>query len=151
VGEDIYLRNRAEPFKIRSELNFWEYSGSLRYNFKTGNIQPYAKIGYGLNWYRVENVSADGQPLKQLHSPWIRKPSLSKLKNLLPNSWHFGLGIEILPIKTIKGLDIGLKLEYLKIYSSIGLEMDLSPWGDLTKSNVRVSRDNISLSLTLNY
>ena len=151
VGENIYLNNRAEPFKIRSELNLWEYIGSLRYNLKTGNTQPYVKAGYGWNWYRVENVSADGRLLKEPHSPWIRRPSLTKFKNLLPNSWHFGLGIEVIPIKTLNGIDIGLKLEYLKIYSSIGLEMALSPWSEVTQGDVRVSRDNISLSLSINY
>ena len=151
VGEDLYLNNHAEPLRIRSELNLWEYRGSLRYNFKTGNIQPYIKAGYGLNWYRVENVSTDGQLLKQSDSPWVRRPSLKKLKNLLPNSWHFGLGTEVLLIKTLNGIDVGLKLEYLKIFSSIGLEMELSPWGSATKGDIRVSRDNFSLSLTINY
>lgn len=151
MGENILTKNRAEPFKIRTELNLWEYIGSLRYNLKTGIFQPYVKAGYGWTWFRVENISAEGQPLKQSNSPWIRKPSLSKLENLLPNSWHYGFGIEVLPIRTPNGLDIGLKLEYLKNHSTFGLNMELSPWSEATKGKVKVNPGNITLSLTLNY
>lgn len=150
VGEDIDLTNRAEPFKLRSKLNLWEYSGSLRFNLATGYIQPFVKAGYGLSWYRLENVTADGQPLEQPHSPWIRKPSLTKLKNILPNTLHLGLGIEVLPIKSLKGVDVGFRLEYLNFRHSIGLEFAPLPWYKTTKGGfVRVNRRDINLSLTL--
>jgi hypothetical protein len=151
MGENIDIKQRMEPFKIRTTLNFWEYSGSFRYNLKSGKVQPYVKAGYGWTWFRVKNISAEGQTLKQSGSSWVRKPSLSRFENLLPNSWHYGFGIEVLPVRTMNGLDVGLKLEYLKNHSSFGLNMELSPWSGTTKGKVRVSPGNLTLSLTLSY
>lgn len=151
MGENINVKHPVEPFKIRTTLDFWEYFGSFRYNLKTGKIQPYVKAGYGWSWFRVKNISAEGQPLSQSGSSWIRKPSLSKFVNLLPNSWNYGIGIEVLPIRTLNGLDVGLKLEYLKNHSSFGYEMELSPWSEATKGKIKVNQGSISLSLTLNY
>lgn len=151
MGENIDMKHRDQAFIIRTTLNLWEYIGSLRYNLKTGKIQPYVKAGYGWTWYRAKNISAEGQPLKLSQSAWVRKPSISKFENLLPNSWHYGFGIEILPVRTPDGLDVGLKLEYLKNHSSFGLNMELSPWGEATKGRVKMSPGNFTLSLTLNY
>jgi opacity protein-like surface antigen len=149
--ENIDMKNRAEPFKIRTTLDLWEYTGSFRYNLGAGKVQPYVKAGYGWTWFRAKNISAEGQILAQSKSEWIRKPSLSKFENLLPNSWHYGFGIEVLPIRTRNGLDIGLKLEYLKNHSSFGIDMLLSPWSDTTKGKVKVSPGNLALSLTFSY
>lgn len=151
MGENIAIKHQDEPFKIRTTLNLWEYSGSLRYNLKVGSIQPYVKAGYGWAWFRVNNLTAGGQPLEQSNSSWVRKPSLAKFENLLPNSWHYGFGIEVPPIKAPNGIDVGLKIEYLKNHSSFGLNMELSPWSETTKGKVKVSPGNIMLSLTLNY
>lgn len=151
MAENIDIKHRVEPFKIRTTLNFWEYIGSFRFNLKAGKIQPYVKAGYGWTWYRAKNISAEGQPLKLSQSAWVRKPSISKFENLLPNSWHYGFGIEILPVRTPDGLDVGLKLEYLKNHSSFGLNMELSPWSEATKGRVKMSPGTLTLSLTLNY
>jgi len=151
MGENIDIKLRGEPFKIRTDLNLWEYIGSFRYNLKTGIFQPYVKAGYGWTWFRVENISAEDQKLDQSNSSWIRKPSLFKGENLLPNSWHYGFGIEVLPIRTLNGIDVGVRLEYLKNHSSFGFDMELSPWSETTKGKVKVSPGNITLSLTLNY
>lgn len=151
MGENIDIKHQNEPFKIRTTLNLWEYNGSLRYNLKTGKVQPYVKAGYGWTWFRVENLSAEDQLLTQSNSCWVRRPSLSKIKNLLPNSWHYGFGIEVLPIRTLNGLDVGLKLEYLKNHSSFGLDMELAPWSQTTKGKVKVSPGNLTLSITFNY
>jgi hypothetical protein len=96
-------------------------------------------------------VSVEGQLLSQSKSPWVRKPSLFKGENLLPNSWHYGLGIEVLPVKTLNGLDIGLKLEYLRNHSSFGLNVELSPWSEVAKGKLKANTGNISFSITLNY
>jgi opacity protein-like surface antigen len=151
MGENIYLKHQNEPFKICSTLDFWEYSGGFRYNLKTGKIQPYVKAGYGWTWFRVKNLSAGGQPLTQTKPSWVRKPSLSTFENLLPNSWHYGFGVEVLPIRTKNGIDIGFKLEYLKNHSSFGLNMELSPWSEATKSKIKMSPGNLTLSITFNY
>ena len=151
MGEDIDVKNRMEPFKIRTTLNLWEYTGSFRYNLKSGKFQPYVKVGYGWTWFRVKNISAEGRMLDHSGSSWVRKPSLSRFENLLPNSWHYGFGIEVLPVRAMHGLDVGLKLEYLKNHSSFGWDMEVAPWSEMTKAKVRISPGNLTLSLTLSY
>jgi len=156
IGDDVSLTNRADPFKILGELNMWEYAGSLRYNFVKGNIQPFVKAGYGLSWYRLENIIADGEPLENPNTPWIRKPSFFPFKNLLPNTWHYGFGIEVIPYRSFaeipRGIDIGLRLEFVNFYHSVGL--DFEPWlGDVAEKvgDVKVWRENINFVLTLSF
>jgi len=156
IGDDVSLTNRVDPFKIRCELNMWEYAGSLRYNFATGNIQPFVKAGYGFSWYRLENLTADGELLENPNTPWIRKPSLFPPENLLPNTWHYGFGIELIPYKSYaeipRGIDIGLRLEFVNFYHSVGL--DFEPWlGDVAEKvgDVKVWRENINFVLTISF
>jgi opacity protein-like surface antigen len=151
MSENIHSAHQAVPFNIQTTLDLWEYMGGLRFNLSTRVFQPYVKAGYGWTWFRAKNTSAEGRLLARSNSPWVRKPSLSKLKNLLPNSWHYGIGIEIIPIKPINGIDVGLKLEYLKNHSSFALNMELSPWSETTKGKVKMSPGTLSLSITLNY
>lgn len=156
VGEDVPLLIRADPLNIRGELNLWEYAGSLRYNLATGNFQPFLKAGYGLSWYRLEKVSTDGTPLSTPNSPWVRKPSLFPFKNILPNTWHYGFGFEIVPIKSYapipRGIDIGLRVEFINYYHPMGL--DFEPWlGDVAKKigDIKVTRKNLNLMLTISF
>jgi opacity protein-like surface antigen len=151
MSENIDMKHHDEPFRISSDFDLWEYLGSFRYNLNTGRIQPYVKAGYGWTWFRVKNIAAQNQPLEPSPLSWVRKPSLCQLKNLLPNSWHYGFGIEIQPFKSFGGLDMGLKLEYLKNHSSFALDTELSPWSEKTKGSVKMSPGNLTLSLTLNY
>jgi hypothetical protein len=151
LNENIVMRRQVDPLEIRTTLDIWEYIGSLRLNLSTGMFQPYLKAGYGWTWFRAKDTSLEGRLLEQSNSPWVRKPSISKLKNLLPNSWHYGIGIEVLPIRTSEGIDVGLKLEYLKNHSSFALDMEFFPWSETTKGKVKMSPGTLSLSLTLNY
>lgn len=126
MGIDVALRNRPdEPFRIRGELNLWEYAGSLRYNIFTGRVQPFAKLGYGLSWYRLTNVSHDGVPLHDPNADWIRQPSLSGFHNLLPNTWHSGIGVEVVAIRSRapfpKGMDLAFKADLTVFRHSLGL------------------------------
>jgi len=156
VGDDLSLTNRADPAKIRGELNLWEYAGSLRYNLATGNIQPFLKAGYGLSWYRLENLTFEGELLDYPNAPWVRKPSFFPFKNLLPNTWHYGLGIEVVPFKSFaampRGIDIGLRIEFVNFYHSVGL--DFEPWlGDVASKigDIKVTRNNLNFMLTISF
>ena len=40
---------------------------------------------------------------------YIRKPSL--FDNLLPNTWHLGAGIEYVPLRSVNGVDFGVKAD----------------------------------------
>jgi hypothetical protein len=116
--------NNIDDFTLSGQLNWWEYVGSLRYGVLTGSIQPYVKAGYGLSWYRLENVSTNGQPIDVPNSKWVRKPSF--FDNLLPNTWHIGAGLELLTIKGYGGvpggLDFSLSGEWLYFTNKLGLD-----------------------------
>ena len=107
------LRNIGRVFQISANLNFREYSGSLRYNLTTGNFMVFAKGGYGLSWYRLENVSTDGVPLPQSDSPWFNLPNLRRPLTLLPNTLHFGGGAEWVPFRNLNRPEFGIQVEAL--------------------------------------
>ena len=98
--------------------------GSLRYSLLTGSIQPYLKGGYGLSWYRVENVATNGQTIDPPDSKWVRQPGF--FENLLPNTWHIGAGLELLAIKGYGGLpgglDFSLAAEWLYFTNKLGVD-----------------------------
>jgi hypothetical protein len=75
---------------VQGSLNFWEYVGSLRYNLAVESFQPFVKAGYGLSWYRIEDVTFDGNQLGPGEGDWVRKPGF--FENLFPNTWHLGAG-----------------------------------------------------------
>jgi hypothetical protein len=116
--------NNLDDFTLSGELNWWEYTGSLRYSVLTGSIQPYIKGGYGLSWYRLEKVSTNGQRIDVPNSKWVRKPGF--FENLLPNTWHVGAGLELLTIKGYGGvpggLDFSLSGEWLYFTNKLGLD-----------------------------
>lgn len=116
--------NNIDDLTLNGELNWWEYTGSLRYSLLTGALRPYLKGGYGLSWYRLEDVAIGGELLDAPNSPWIRKPGF--IKNVLPNTWHVGGGLELLTLKGFGGLpgglDLALSAEWLRYTNKIGLD-----------------------------
>jgi len=156
VGADYFLTNRSDPFQFRSDLNLWEYTGSIRYNLATGGFQPYIKGGWGLSWYRLENLSADGVPLENAETAWIRKPSFFPFKNLLPNTWNYGAGLELLLIRSHaaipRGIDVGLRAEWTGYYHSLGLDLEAT-FLDFTtrKIDLNVTRNEFKFVLSLSF
>lgn len=127
MGIDIELPRGGEDFQLRGELDFWEYSGSIRYNLSTGGLMPFVKAGYGLSWYRVGNVTTNGEPPSNPKGPWVRKPSFDDLSTFLPNTWHLGGGIEWVPIRSFaalqKGIDVGVRGDALVYIHKLGLDV----------------------------
>ena len=119
--------NNIPSYHYSAEINMWEYAGSLRYNLTTSNFQPFIKLGYGLSWYRLENAQANGEMFLTKDSEWIRKPSISPLKNILPNTWHIGGGLEFMILKRRGrlpgGLDLGVRAEYALFVHQLGLDL----------------------------
>ncbi len=117
------------PRRILGDLNFWEYSGSFRYDLTTGALRLFPKAGYGLSWYRIENLGADGEPFYEPDSDWIRKPGL--FENLLPNTWHVGLGVEWIVFRDYdtppRGIDVSLRADYTWYTNKLGLELEDIP------------------------
>jgi hypothetical protein len=154
--------NDISDFQLSGELNWWEYVGSLRYSILTGSIQPYLKGGYGLSWYRLENVSTNGTPIDVPNSKWVRKPGF--FENLLPNTWHIGAGLELLTIKGYGGLpgglDVGLSAEWLYFTNKLGVDATGVAIGELIQLGVGadelprerwVGRNVINIKATLSY
>jgi uncharacterized membrane protein len=100
---------------LTSELKMWEWAGSLRFNITTNQVQPYAKIGYGVSWFRLENTAVEGQPLTTATTPTVSK-----------FTWHWGAGVEWLlradNAPPPAGIDIGLRAEWARFSHSLGLD-----------------------------
>ena len=58
--------NNIPPYTYTSEINFWEFSGSLRYNIFLSDLRPYLLLGYSWLWYRLENAQANGELFGQV-------------------------------------------------------------------------------------
>ena len=126
MGFTTNFSNIEQSFNVTGELNLWEYLGSLRYSILTGSIQPYAKAGYGISWYRLENVSTNGEPLEDPDSEWVRKAKIIPPDNLLPNTWHAGLGFEFIVVKSFsplpRGIDVSITAEWLWLTNKLGVD-----------------------------
>ena len=156
--------SNLDPWILASELNMWEYAGSIRYSLNASNIQPFLRAGYGLSWYRLEKSTINGELMQTPNSPWVRKPSLSPVQNLLPNTFHLGGGLELIALKSAarlpRGIDLSLRLDYDVYFHKLGLDISNLPLrylqlgfanaGDLPQGGT-VTRQNASLTLTLSF
>ncbi len=106
---DITENDVPAPVPVKGSLDFWEYVGSIRYNLAVNSFQPFIKGGYGLSWYQLQDVTFDGNQLGAGEGDYVRKPSL--FHNLLPNTWHLGAGAEYVPVRSVNGVDFGLKAD----------------------------------------
>jgi hypothetical protein len=152
VGVDLAGPTSTQPFQVRGQLNMWEYAGSFRYNVFTGRVMPFGKVGYGLSWYRLEQISTDGVLIADPDAAWIRRPSL--FHNLLPNTWHVGFGVEYLPIRNrgplFRGIDLGLKADYTLFLSSLGLSFtDRARFG--LEQVPSVSRSSLNFAAAVSF
>jgi hypothetical protein len=115
--------NNIDDLSLTGALNWWEYQGSLNYSILTGGIRPYLKAGYGLSWYRLEDVAVSGTLIDTPNSPWVRKPGF--IENLLPNTWHVGGGLELIAKKghgsVPGGLDFALTAEWVYLTNKLGI------------------------------
>jgi hypothetical protein len=117
------------PLDFRGDLNFWEYAGSFRYDLTSGAFRVFPKAGYGLSWYRIEDLAANGELFDNPDSEWIRKPGF--FENLLPNTWNVGAGFEWIVIRNYatppKGIDFSLRADFTWYTNRLGLELEDIP------------------------
>lgn len=162
MGIDIVLPTIGEVFELRGDLNFWEYSGSIRYNLTDGAFMPFVKGGYGISWYRVENATTNGDPLPEPDGPWVGRPGLGDLSSLLPNTWHIGGGFEWVPLRSVaafpRGIDLGIRADALLYRHSLGLSIQTAvptPAGiDIAAgpaSSPTITRPVYNLALTVSF
>ena len=122
----------------------------------------FLKGGYGLSWYRLENISTNGELLPNDKGPWINKPDFKRLSTYLPNTYHFGAGIEWVPFRNIfgsvTGLDFGIRGEVLLYGHFLGIDFDkvyITPSGAEIRSNSTASsfipRPVFSLAATFSF
>ena len=156
--------NNIPDYTYQADYNFWEFSGSLRYSLTTSDFQPYIKAGYGWTWFRLENVQSDGVLFETPNSEWFNQPSFKSLSSILPNSWHLGLGFEVILFRDLArfpgGIDGSLRLEYSTFFNDLGLDLshvsvrDLSlafpTYGDIPQ-NQNVIRHNVNFVLSISY
>jgi hypothetical protein len=146
VGERIALAGQTEPFVTEADLDLWEYAGSLRYSLATDRMQPFGRAGWGWSWYRLRNVSTQGEPLPTPDSPWVNN-----------FTWHFGFGLEFLPIKGtgrgFGGLDAGVRGEMVWYRHRLGADQIADPIilaaGQVESGSV--TRRQLSLAITLSF
>jgi hypothetical protein len=140
MGVDLLLLPTQRTYQLRADLNLWEYAGSIRYNLSTSKFQPYLKIGYGLSWYRLENITTEivgtdpvgGVPLDPPDGLWVRQPwrdpdgTKNAWANIWPNTGHVGAGIELIAIASRapipRGLDFSVLLDYAYYRHKLGLQ-----------------------------
>jgi hypothetical protein len=94
----------------------------------------------------------------------LNKPSFNSLSDILPNTWHWGVGMELIFLRNItgihRGIDLSLRAEYSVFYNNLALDLShvslrnlalaFPTYGDIPKSET-AARQNINLIFTLSY
>jgi hypothetical protein len=136
----------ASLANMRGSLQMFEWAGSLRFNVLTGRIQPFVKAGFGYSWYRIQNVTVDGQLISPKDSPYLHT-------SFWPNTLHYGLGLEATLIEgraPLTTLGVGLKAE-ANIFSH-GLGLDTKDTSGLGLSvDTFISRPNFDFAVVFSY
>ncbi|MCP3104693.1 hypothetical protein LZ198_38095 [Myxococcus sp. K15C18031901] len=155
LGLDVPLANGLSTFQVRTRLDMWEYAGSIRYNLLPGGFQPYVKVGYGLTWYRLEDGTVNGQRMANPNSYWVRLPGF--FRNLWPNTFHFGVGFDVILVKGffpgLPGLGGGLRAGYALSRHELGVKAQSSPgaFTGFVTAPVHVYRNTFELLGTLSF
>ena len=149
--------NDIAPYTYGAKLNYWEYSGGLRFNLRTEQFQPFLKGGYGWSWYRWENAQSLGVPFTEPNSDWFTP-------GLWPSVWHYGLGIEWVPWRRVGvqsgGFEIAMRLEYARFQQTLGINFDDVPLDQLgllfptlgdVPSDTRVHRNDFLIGFSLTF
>jgi hypothetical protein len=160
IRADYNLRldfNDIAPYTYGAKLNYWEYSGGLRYNLRTEQFQPFLKGGYGWSWYRWENAQSLGVPFTEPNSDWFTP-------GLWPSVWHYGLGIEWVPWRRVGvesgGFELAMRLEYARFQQTLGINFDDVPLDQLgllfptlgdVPSDTRVHRNDFLIGFSLTF
>ncbi len=147
LGYDLLNIAEANVYQLRSDLEFFEYAGSLRWNFLTGSLQPFAKLGYGWAWYHLDNVGVDGVD--------IPSPKSDRISKFV---WHWGVGVEWLPIVSYRppprGIDVGIRADFSTFRHGLGLEQISDPvtlaLGE-ARASASVVRPSVLIALTIGF
>ena len=145
---------------VDSEFHLWEYAGSFRFDIFRGGFKPYVKVGYGWTWYRVQDMTFNGELLDNHTGEWINQPSFNSFSDMMPNSWNAGAGLEVNIVSSLapfpSGVDVSLVLEASHTQNNMGVEswVLLLQEQDLRHESIksiRLKRWNFNLGLTLGF
>jgi len=140
-----------------ADLEYWEYAGSLRYNVIPSPVEAYVKGGYGWAWYRLDDVQSNGVPFTPARTAWNGP-------GILPNVWHYGLGVEWVPLRQLGGdpggFDLGIRAEFVRYTQNLKVDLSGVSLQDLgilfrTLDDVpaaqRAAHNDLVLALTLSF
>ncbi len=152
---DFVLPSQGRAGAVTGDLEMWEYAGSVRYNLRTEAVQPFLLFGYGLSWYRLTQIAFDGQALNHPETPWVRRPDPGSLGTLLPNTWHLGAGLEVIPIRSYapipRGIDVGIRVDCALYFHRLGLQSLQSRGIFVPVPDPGVTRRQINSALTVSF
>ena len=144
---DVTMSTVPGRFPLTTTLDMWEYTGSLRYNIAPGPLQPFVKAGYGRSWYRLTDARFNGQIVGNGSSRWVRRATL--FRNLLPNTWHVGGGVEFVPLRSVGRLDLGFRADITVYTHNLGLKIEEG--GFLLAQDAHITRIHLGLGTTLSF
>jgi hypothetical protein len=135
-------------YQFRSDVNWWDLTGNIRYDLFTGGFKPYITLGYGVNWYRLENMTSDGEPFQEPTGDWIN--------NFWPPTWLYGGGAELMLVQSVspipRGIDLGIKAEWMWLSGPTGINLpgvlSLQTFREVPSRWVRGA---LNLSLTVSF
>ena len=104
-----------DPFLITSDLLFNEWTGFLRFSLLPGSFQPYWKLGYGISWFKLENIATQGELLSNPDRDYS-----------VQFTGSLGFGFEFFLRRSRaalpKGLDFSIIAEYVRGWNSLGFD-----------------------------
>jgi hypothetical protein len=147
MRSDILITTLPGLYPLDLNLEMWEYSGSLRYNLALGGFQPFVKVGYGRSWYRLTDVTFNGQLLGNGNTRWVRRAGL--LGSLVPNTVHVGAGFEFVPLRGVGRIDWGFRGDVTVYSHNLGLTNDEGTF--LIAQDAHVTRVHLGFGTTLSF
>ncbi len=73
-------------------------------------------------------------------------------RNLFPNTWHVGLGVEALPFRNVGGVTRGLDVSVRASWSLYRHDLGLEGPGFLSEpEDVRLGRSHVDLGLSVSF
>jgi hypothetical protein len=153
ISLNVVSNSAGTSALVDGTIQMYEYAGSLRLNIFTGRIQPFLKVGYGYSWYRLQGVKVNDQGIAKSTSSFLHTPSLDSFTSILPNTLHYGIGIEVSitePATPLSGYGIGFKLESSVFTHSLGLSIrDTSELG--LQIDAPVNRPNVDFAVVVSF
>jgi hypothetical protein len=149
---DALSPETGESARIDGTVQLFEWAGSLRFNLFTGRVEPFVKLGYGYSWYRLQDVAVDGVPISPSSSPFLHVPTTRSFGDLLPNTFHAGVGLEatfLEPEAPLTGVGLGVKVEANVFSHPLGLGLRSSQFGISADTNI--SRPSVDFALVLSF